>query len=37
MARHLSYSTVCSIYPNTHFNQSQKDAILNGPMASFLF
>jgi hypothetical protein len=24
-------------YPNTHFNQSQKNAILNGPYGSFLF
>jgi hypothetical protein len=24
-------------YPNTHFNQSQKAAILNGPYGSFLF
>jgi ricin-type beta-trefoil lectin protein len=24
-------------YPNTHFNQSQKTAILNGPYGSFLF
>jgi hypothetical protein len=24
-------------YPNTHFNQSEKTAILNGPYGSFLF
>ena len=23
-------------YPNTHFNQSQKNAILNGPYGAFL-